>query len=256
MGTNRSPVRDSIFLLRRFIKLEFVIWNRGGQLNPEENEADGEMVEKAKQLLLLTDLVDKYPMVVARRVAGLVYLIIAGGISFTTLIYMALQDVFGPGDPLLVNLGFVAISLLFSWIVAFRLVLPLTQSYPKEAATENGGKATFVVWGILAIAIVILSFVTFTTGAGELFAPLLQLIMGTGFLLNYLGGRRSTGVECYTREHLYFAIVVFLSIIPMMMFLEIAYIFLIIADMGGIYIIGIYMLVTAERLLLESKGQG
>ena len=225
-------------------------------MNPEENESDGEMVEKAKQLLLLTDLVDKYPMVVARRVAGLVYLIIAGGISFTTLIYMTLQDVFGPGDPLLVNLGFVAVSLLFSWIVAFRLVLPLTQSYPKEAATEDGGKATFVIWGILAIAIVILSFVSFSSGTGELFAPCLQLIMGTGFLLNYIGGRRSSGVEFYTREHLYFAIVVFLSIIPMMMFLEIAYIFLIIADMGGIYVVGIYMLVTAERLLLESKGQG
>ncbi|MHA2077930.1 MAG: hypothetical protein ACW99X_10045, partial [Candidatus Thorarchaeota archaeon] len=59
-----------------------------------------------------------------------------------------------------------------------------------------------------------------------------------------------------TREHLYFAIVVFLSIIPMLMFLDVAHIFLIIADMGGIYVIGIYMLITAERLLLESKGQG
>jgi hypothetical protein len=26
--------------------------------------------------------------------------------------------------------------------------------------------------------------------------------------------------------------------------------------MGGIYVIGIYMLITAERLLLESKRQG
>ncbi|MHA1137553.1 MAG: hypothetical protein ACTSSE_13800 [Candidatus Thorarchaeota archaeon] len=225
-------------------------------MKSEENEVDDEMVEKAKQLLLLTDLVDKYPMVVARRVAGLVYLIIAGGISFTTLIYMALQNVFGPGDPLLVNLGFVAISLLFSWVVAFRLVLPLTQSYPKETEPETGGKINFIVWGILAIAIVILSFVTFSSGTGELFAPSLQFIMGIGFLLNYIGGRRSSGVEFYTREHLYFAIVVFLSIIPMMIFLEIAYIFLIIADMGGIYIIGIYMLVTAEKFLLESKGQG
>jgi hypothetical protein len=42
----------------------------------------------------------------------------------------------------------------------------------------------------------------------------------------------------------------------MLMFLDVAHIFLIIADMGGIYVIGIYMLITAERLLLESKGQG
>ena len=225
-------------------------------MSPEDVEANEDMVEKTRQLLLLTDLVDKYPQVVARRVAGLVYLIIAGGISFATLIYMSLQDVLGPGNPLLVNLGFVGLSLLFSWIVAFRLVLPLTSSYPKEAPTEGGGKATFLVWGILAIAMVVLSFYTFSSGVGELFVPGLQCIMGVGFLSNYIGGRREGGVEFYTREHLFFAIAVFLSIIPMMMFLSIAYIFLIVVDMGGIYVIGIYMLITAERLLLESKGQG
>ena len=216
-----------------------------------------DMTEKAKQLLLLTDLVDKYPAVVARRVAGLVYLIIAGGISFATLIYMSLQDIFGQGDPLLVNLGFVALSLTFSWVVAFRLILPLTRSYPKVEPTPNGNWTVFIVWGILAIAIVVLSFVTFSTGTGEYFAPALQLIMGIGFLSNYFGGRKAqSGYEFYTREHLYFAIVVFLSIIPMMLFLDRAHVFLIVADMGGIYIVGIYMLITAERLLLESQGQG
>jgi hypothetical protein len=225
-------------------------------MSSDKNDPDGDMIEKAKQLLLLTDLVDKYPQVVARRVAGLVYLIIAGGISFATLIFMSLQDVLGPGDPLLVNLGFVGLSLLFSWIVAFRLVLPLTSSYPQEATTEGGGKATFLIWGILAIAMVVLSFYTFSSGLGDLFAPALQFIMGVGFLSNYIGGRMDSGVEFYTREHLYFAIAVFLSIIPMMMFLSIAHVFLIVVDMGGIYVIGIYMLITSERLLLESKGQG
>ncbi|MBY8997359.1 MAG: hypothetical protein KGD60_06490 [Candidatus Thorarchaeota archaeon] len=225
-------------------------------MNPEDVEANEDMVEKARQLLLLTDLVDKYPQVIARRVAGLVYLIIAGGVSFATLIFMSLQDILGPGNPLLVNLGFVGMSLLFSWIVAFRLILPITSSYPQEATTEGGGKATFLVWGILAISIVVLSVYTFSSDLGDLFAPGLQCLMGVGFLSNYIGGRRDGGVEFYSREHLYFAIAVFLSIIPMMMFLSIAYIFLIVVDMGGIYVIGIYMLVTAERLLLASKGQG
>lgn len=225
-------------------------------MNPEKNGIDDEMVEKAKQLLLLTDLVDKYPMVVARRVSGLVYLIIAGGISFATLIYMSLQDVVGLGDPFLVNMAFIGISLFFSWLVAFRLVLPLTQSYPQEISSDEGRKAPFIIWGILATGIVILSFVTFSTGIGYLFVPGLQLIMGTGFLSNYVLGRRSKEMDFFTREHLYFALAVFLSFIPMIMFLEFAYVILIVVDMGGIYIIGIYMLVTAERLLLESKGQG
>ena len=145
---------------------------------------------------------------------------------------------------------------MFSWIVAFRLVLPLTSSYPKEAKKESDGKTPIVVWGILVVAMVILSFATFTTVNGPIFAPSLQLIMGIGFLSNYIGARRESNGKFITHEHLYFAIVVFLSIIPMMMFLNLAHVFLIIADMGVIYIIGIYMLVTAERLLLESKGQG
>ncbi|MBE0525716.1 MAG: hypothetical protein IH631_02155, partial [Candidatus Thorarchaeota archaeon] len=126
----------------------------------------------------------------------------------------------------------------------------------QETSSKEGEKAPFVIWGILASAIVIVSFLTFSTGTGVLFVPALQLIMGTGFLSNYILGRRSEGVEFFTREHLYFALAVFLSFIPIILFLELAYIILIVVDMGGIYIIGIYMLITAERLLLESKGQG
>jgi hypothetical protein len=97
---------------------------------------------------------------------------------------------------------------------------------------------------------------TFSTGNGVLFIPALQIIMGIGFLSNYLLGRKSIEAEIFTREHLYFAVAIFLSLIPMFLFLELAYVLLIVVDMGGIYVIGIYMLITAERLLLESKRQG
>jgi hypothetical protein len=80
--------------------------------------------------------------------------------------------------------------------------------------------------------------------------------MGTGFLFNYIFGRRESGEESLTREHLYFAIAVYISIIPMLLFPIFAYVLLVVVDMGGVYVIGIYMLVTAEQLLLESKGQG
>ncbi len=252
----RSPFGDSIFLLGRYITVVSDTRTRGGLLNPVNNENDEEMVEKAKQLLLLTDLIDKYPKVVSRRVSGLIYLIVAGGISFTTLIYMSLQNVLGPIDPVLLNLGFVGISLFFSWLVSFRLVLPLTQSYPKEPRQKEGEKAPFLVWGTLAVAIVITAFVTFSTNNGVMFVPFLQIIMGTGFLSNYILGRKEIEKDIFTREHLYFSLAIFLSVVPMLLFLEIAYVLLIVVDMGGIYVIGIYMLITAERLLLESKRQG
>ena len=225
-------------------------------MSPDEIQPEEDMIEKAKQLLELTVLVDKYPLVVARRVAGLVYIIIAGGISFVTLIFMSLQDIFGLGNPFLINLGFVILSLVFSWIVAFRLVIPLTRSYPQEPELDEGGKATFVIWGILMAAIVVVSLITFSGGMDYLFPPVLQFIMGIGFLSNYMLGRRRTSVEFYTHEHLYFAIAVFLGIIPMLLFPVIAYLAIIVADVGGIFVIGIYMLITSEQLLLESKGQG
>ncbi len=225
-------------------------------MSRENASSDEDMVEKAKQLLLLTDLIDKYPKVVARRVSGLIYLIIAGGISFATLIYMSLQNILGPIDPVLVNLGFVGMSLFFSWVVAFRLVLPLTQSYPKEPEPIEGQKAPFVVWGILAVAIVTVALLTFSTNNSLFFIPILQIIMGTGFLSNYILGRKSVEADIFTREHLYFSLVIFLSAIPMFLILDLAYVLLIVVDMGGIYVMGIYMLITAERLLLETKRQG
>ncbi|MFW9793133.1 MAG: hypothetical protein ACFFEE_02430 [Candidatus Thorarchaeota archaeon] len=224
-------------------------------MNPESAEADDEMIKKAKQLLLLTDLIDKYPAVVGRRVSGLVYLIIAGGISFTTLIFMFLQNILGPGDPFLANLGFVLLSLIFSWIVAFRLIVPLTRSYPRPSESSEGGAITFVIWGILAVAIIVVSVILFPAGTSDLFPPSLQFIMGTGFLSNYFLAIR-VGEEIVSREHLYFALAVYLSIIPMLVFPIFAYVLLIVIDMGGVYVMGIYMLITAERLLLESKGQG
>ncbi|MFW9786281.1 MAG: hypothetical protein ACFFE1_01285 [Candidatus Thorarchaeota archaeon] len=232
-------------------------------MNPEGVEQDDDLVQKARQLLLLTDLIDKYPAVVSRRVSGLVYLIIAGGISFTTLIFMFLQQVLGPGDPLLANLGFVLLSLFFSWIVAFRLIVPLTRSYPQQPVVAEGGRYSFAIWAILGAAIVGVSLILFPSGNFDLFPPALQAIMGTGFLGNYLLGRRSSGEDLLTREHLYFALAVFLSIIPMLVAISqpppiptLAYVMLIVVDMGGVYVMGIYMLATAERLLLESKGQG
>jgi hypothetical protein len=234
---------------------EFAVHIRGEDLSPEGVKPDENMVEKVRQLLLLTDLVDRYPLVVARRVSGLVYLIVAGGVSFATLVLMSLQDISGPGDPFLVSLGFVIFSLLFSWVVAFRLVVPLTRSYPQERNMDETRNVVVAVWGILAVAMVLVSFITLSAGLASLFPPALQLIMGSIFLTNYILGRR-TSLEFHTREHLYFAVVVFLSIIPMVILPSIAYVALIVADMGGIYMIGIYMLVSAERILLGSKGPG
>ena len=225
-------------------------------MSRDESESDNDMVKKARQLLLLTDLIDKYPQVVARRVAGLVYILIGGGISFATLILMALQDLLGPGDPFVMNVGFVVLSLVLSWVIGFRLIGPLTSSLPVEPGPPKGGRLVYVPWVIFGAAILLSSIVIFQMGLAGLFPSTLQFIMGCGFTVTYIQGKRASSLDFYSREHIYFATIVFLSLIPMLMIPAAAYIILIIVDMGGIYVIGIHMLITAERLLLETKGQG
>jgi hypothetical protein len=225
-------------------------------MNPDEVSKDDEMVEKAKQLLLLTDLVDKYPRVVARRVSGLVYILIGGGMSFATLVLMVLQDLVGLGDPFLINVGFVILCLTLAWVIGFRLIVPLTKSYQRhqqDVDDSNLDKGIVAIWAVLGSSIVISAIVLFQIGLEVLFPVALQIIMGCGFSLNYILGQRSKDTDFFSKEHLYFALIILMSIIPMLLWLEAGYLILIITNMGGIFAVGISLLVTAERLLLESK---
>jgi len=225
-------------------------------MSSDGNQSDNDMVKKARRLLLLADLIDNYPQVVSRRVAGLVYILIGGGISFATLIFMSLQGLLGPGDPFLTNIGFVILSLVASWIIGFRLIVPLTRSYPVQPSASEGGKVVSALWGVLGTAIVLSSLVIFQMGLAVLFPPILQFIMGCGFTISYVLAKRASTLDFYSREHIYFAVAIFLSMIPMLIVPAAAYVVLIVVDMGGIYAIGIHMQITAEGLLVESEGQG
>jgi len=225
-------------------------------MNPKEAGNDNDRSEKARQLLLLADLVDKYPQVVSRRVAGLVHILIGGGISFATLVFMSLQDLLGPGDPFLTALGLVVLSLVFSWVISVRLIVPLTGSYLAATSASQGGRAVSLLWGVLAVSIVLSALAIFQSGSAGLFPPTLQLIMGCGFMVTYVLAKRTGSSNFYTVDHFYFATAILLSAIPTFLIPAAAYMILIVVDMGGIFLIGVHMLITAERLLLETKGQG
>jgi hypothetical protein len=65
-------------------------------MNEESNSDDTkeltqeEMLERAKQLLTLTDLVDRYPAVMERRITGMIFVLIGGGVSLATLFFTSL----------------------------------------------------------------------------------------------------------------------------------------------------------------------
>lgn len=219
-------------------------------------DSDDELAD-ARRLLALADIVDRYPQVVTRRVTGIIYILIGGGISFATLVMFVLTVVLEPQawNPLL-NLLFVGVSLLITWIIAFRLVGPLTKSAPRQEIEEEGARIFFAMWGVIAIIIAVSSVILFTQENQWLFPIEVQILLGYGQSMNYFMGRRSEDSNGFVRENLALGLAAILSIPFMLLFPLLAYLILIVVDIGGIYIVGVYALITAERLLLESTGRG
>ncbi len=222
------------------------------------NLSRDEMLEQAKQLLVLTDLVDRYPAVVSRRTTGLIFVLVGGAISLSGLLFATLLAFIGNfADNLFVVLLFVVFNLIITGIIAFRLVVPLTRSYSSSQKQNEGmRKASKATWAILSISIVVVAVYSFGIGQPYLFAIGNQILLALGNVANYNDARKSPDDAPYARSILVFVILVILSIIPMAILPILAFSILILVDIGGIYGLGIYMLVSAERLLLEVTRQG
>ncbi len=225
-----------------------------------ENQNDlsqEEMRESAMKLLKLTDLVDRYPAVVERRVTGLIFVLIGGGVSIITLVYTTLFGFFQAlGLELISVVFFVVISLLVSFIIAFRLIVPLTKSYTSiEQEEDQSSWLVNVIWGAFAIIMVISSIYSFGTGQPLLFLIVVQIILAIGNLAIYLDMRKNPKSVDYSLSHLVFVLLVSLSLIPILALPELAFSVMILVDIGGLYAQGIYILMTAERILVQTMGR-
>jgi hypothetical protein len=222
----------------------------------DEIGLDDELAD-ARRLLALTDIVDRYPQVVTRRVTGIIYILIGGGISFATLVMFVLTVVLEPQawNPLL-NLLFVTVSLLITWVIAFRLVGPLTKSAPRQEAEDENVRFFYLMWGVIAIILAVSSVILFTQENQWLFPIMVQILLGLGQTATYFMGRLNPEAGFFHKENLALGIAAILSIPFMLLLPLLAYLILIVVDIGGIYILGVYALITAERLLLESTGRG
>lgn len=221
----------------------------------DEEMSQDDLREQAKKLLALTLIVDKYPQVVARRIAGLMYVLIGGGLSLAALLLMSIMVFIDPiVDSLTVAVVFIGFSLFITWFITFRLLVPITKSYPRKEPEEKTSTIIKVTWGIITPLIVILALYTFGTGIPESFAPPLQMMIGIGSIVNYIDAKRSSDPSAIAVEHLVFAIVVLVSIVPMVLFPSLGFFLLILFDMGTIYALGIHMLISAEKILLVSSG--
>ena len=222
-----------------------------------ENElTQDEVLTKAKQLLKLTDLVERYPAVVERRVTGLIFVLIGGGVSLATLLFYSLIEyVFIPGYELLSVVIFVIASLSVSFLISFKLVRPLTRSYTRTSQREEELSGPMkILWSAISIIMVISSIYSFGTGQPYLFPIIVQIVLALGNLFIYYGLRTDPKSADYAGSHLVLVIFVILSIVPIILVPQIALSIMILVDIGGLYALGIYILSTAERMLVQTMG--
>jgi hypothetical protein len=85
---------------------------------------------------------------------------------------------------------------------------------------------------------------------------MVQLLVGIGQTTTFFIGRMNEDASDFLKENLSLGIAAIVSVPFMLLLPLLAYLILIIVDIGGIYILGVYALITAERLLLESTGRG
>lgn len=226
------------------------------QSNDTEELSQKEMLERAKQLLMLTDLVDRYPAVIERRITGIIFILIGGGVSLATLFFTSLINAYpGIGSNLFVVIGFVVGSLSISGIIVFKLVNPLTQSYSRiDSSKDEMSTLMKVTWGILVMAIIIFAIYSFGTDQPHLFPIFIQIVLSIGNSSIYYDMRRNPRSADISIAHLILVAFVVLSIIPIVLLQSLAFSIMILVDIGGLYAIGIYTLLTAERLLVSSMG--
>jgi hypothetical protein len=223
----------------------------------DDAELNEDEIADVKRLLALGEIVDKYPQVITRRITGITYVLIGGAISFATLVMFVLTVVYQPlpWNPL-INLLFVGVSLLITWIIAFRLIGPLTKSMPKKPPDREPPKWYLVMWAFIAIILTIGSVFLFTQENPVGFPILVQCVLALGQAVPFLASRKDPDGSDFGKESFAFAIAALLSIPLMLLVPELAYLLIIVVDIGGIFILGVYALVTAEQLLLETTGRG
>ena len=216
-----------------------------------------ELLKRAKQLLTLSDLVEGYPAVVERRITGMIFILIGGGVSLATLFFTSLMSAYPEiGTDLFVVLVFVIGSLAFSGIVVFRLINPLTQSYRKITSEDDEMSLLVkVTWGIIVVAIIIFAIYSFGTGQGELFPLFIQIVLTIGNSGIYIDMKKDPKSSDVAFAHLILVFLMAMSILPIIFLPPIAFPIMILVDIGGLYGIGIYTLLTAERLLVHTMGR-
>jgi hypothetical protein len=222
-----------------------------------ENISNEDMLEQAKKLLILTDLVEKYPDVVEKRVNGLIFVLIGGGISIAGLIFISLMSVLqASGMDLLGIMIFIIANLLISWAIPFRLIAPLMQSYSDlDSRDKSMSTAVKLFWGIIAAFIIVTALISFGTGQVWLFAPLMQTTLFLGNIANYFEAKKNDTKSSSAFIFLIYAILIGVSTLPILLFPTFAFAIMIAVDIGGLYAMGIYNLLTAERILVETLGR-
>ena len=83
----------------------------------------------------------------------------------------------------------------------------------------------------------------------------MQTTLFFGNVANYFEAKKESTQSSSAFIFLIYAILIGISILPILLFPTFAFSIMIAVDIGGLYAMGIYNLLTAERILVETLGR-
>ncbi|MFX1533428.1 MAG: hypothetical protein ACFFDI_04270 [Promethearchaeota archaeon] len=216
-----------------------------------------DLLQQAKKFLILADLVDRYPGVIERRVIGLYYILMAGALSISIVTFLSLFNTLLDFDANLLFIVIISGSLLVAFSVAVGLINSLGKVYRPSEPIKLRSKVLFLVFWVIISLIFVISFIIGIIGNFSLVFPVtVQLLLAIIMIGNYLNDVRSRNQSLRAgREHLFFGLVAAASIIGIFVFPAYSYTIMVLVDLSGFYLLGIYILISAEKFLLEMTGR-
>jgi len=219
-----------------------------------------EDIERARKLLKIADIIEKYQYYLIRKSIGSFYIGIISVVAIGLFTYPLLLEILGESRAVLAGIltGLITAIIFILWFVsAFtspKIFLEKEKKRKKFALSVNLlWLSLFSVYGIIGIVDIFMPLPEF------IYPFYLSLMIGIGNIGNYFFSRKTKDYPGkIEKEYLYLGLVAILPafIIPFVPQVEYQWSLDFIAIWFGMFIFGIYVIITAPRVFEEGHFDG
>ncbi|RLE75598.1 MAG: hypothetical protein DRZ80_02490 [Thermoprotei archaeon] len=214
-----------------------------------------EDIERARKLLKIVDIIERYNYYLMRRAIGTLYIVIVGLISLIILFIGIFTEIITLPPSLEGILYFLSFIFFFIIIIPLgSLILRIPTLYSPD---KKSGKGYGITWMIVGASILIASSIIYTSPLPDYyFAFILQCLMSAGQFGNYLASRSQIDYPGKVeKEYFYFGLPLILFSPLILIFPEYAWLIVIIFVSTGTFLFGIYLIITAPKVFKKWEAE-